>query len=386
MSSVIAEIGLNHGGDLTSVKRLIKQAKDAGCWGVKFQYRDIGSFYHKKDEVGDAIIYDEIKRNFISISNLVALSKLCKKLCINFGISIFRVEDFDHLKPILAHIDFLKIPSAECLNTHLIIQLCKTNKKVFVSTGGHKTEKVIQILSKYKNQIILLHCISNYPSCLGTQDLRVISKYKHKGFPEVGYSSHDSDWEICIVALAQGAKWIERHITLEKDANGLDHSSSSIFAEFVKLVQFSSQYEKVLGTENHEPNQGELINLQNLGTSLYAKKNLMAGATTSLEDYEIKAPRVGISPASFIESYASKPLLKDLNGGAALSINHFLIGQNYVETKIKDFSKLKQLGLPVRLHDYLSLKNKFDLSTYEFHLSFTEVLNSNLLDVVTDIG
>ena len=84
MSNVIAEIGLNHGGDLKVAKTLIKQAKDSGCWGVKFQYRNIVSFYHKTDEVGDAIIHDEIKKNFIAVDNLVILAKFCEGLSIYY--------------------------------------------------------------------------------------------------------------------------------------------------------------------------------------------------------------------------------------------------------------------------------------------------------------
>ena len=92
MCNVIAEIGLNHGGDLEIAQLLIKQAKDAGCWGVKFQFRDIESFYQEKDEVGDVIIYDEIKRNFITVEDLFKLSKLCQELKIKFGMSIKQVN------------------------------------------------------------------------------------------------------------------------------------------------------------------------------------------------------------------------------------------------------------------------------------------------------
>ena len=261
----------------------------------------------------------------------------------------------------------------------------KTQKKVFVSTGGHESENVINLLSKYKTRITLLHCIANYPTCLGTQDLRVISKFRSEGFLEVGYSSHDEDWEVCLVALSQGAEWIERHITLRKDENGLDHSTSSIFEEFKKLVRFAKEYEKVLGHDYHVPNQGELINLQNLGTSLYAKRNIKVGEKTTFKDYEIRAPRVGISSANFIKYYQSKSLLKGLDSGGALSINNFSPPQNIIKKEIKLFAKQNYIGLPVRLHDYLFLKNKFDLGTYEFHLSFTEVLNGDLETIVKTI-
>lgn len=386
MNNIIAEIGLNHGGDLDVAKALIKQAKDSGCWGVKFQYRDIKSFYKKTDEVGDAIIYDEIKRNFISIDGLVTLSQFCKELSINFGVSLFRLDDLVRLTKVIGHIDFFKIPSAECLNINLLTEIQKTNKKVFVSTGAHSTDEIIKGLSKFKSKIILLHCISNYPTCLGTQDLRVISHYKESGFVQVGYSSHDQDWEVCLIAFSQGAQWIERHITLQKDANGLDHSSSSNFEEIKKLVRFGNEYENVLGNLLRTPNQGELINLQNLGTSLYAKRNIEAGETTSIDDYEIKAPRVGISPACFATTYNETVFQRRLPLGAALSINNFSMELTGVNNEIKNFAKQKKIGLPVRLHDYLLLKNKFDLATYEFHLSYTEVLNGNFKEVVKNIN
>ena len=71
MCRVIAEIGLNHAGKIDVAKKLIKQAKNSGCWGVKFQYRNIETFYKKKDEVSDTIIFDEIEKNFLSLEELL---------------------------------------------------------------------------------------------------------------------------------------------------------------------------------------------------------------------------------------------------------------------------------------------------------------------------
>ena len=385
MCNIIAEIGLNHGGDLTVAKRLIRQAKEAGCWGVKFQYREIESFYKTQDEVADTIIFEEIKKNFISIDAFSALAYFCKGLKINFGISLFRAQDLDKLDKIISQIDFFKVPSAECLNIYLLEELKTRNKPIFVSSGAHETDEVIKYLAAYKTDITLLHCISNYPTLLGTQDLKVISRYKENGFLNVGYSSHDDEWEVCLLALSEGAQWIERHITLTKDANGLDHSSSSTQEEFFKLVKFSSEFDRILGVSNHLPNQGELINLQNLGTSLYAKRDIKAGERTCIEDFEIKAPRVGISPDSFTHQYNSKILYKKLEKGKPLSIKNFSNSDEEINVDVKKFSRNKNIGLPVRLHDYLFIKDKFDLRTYEFHLSFSEALTGDFKRVVAEI-
>ena len=386
MSNVIAEIGLNHGGDLKVAMELIQQSKDAGCWGVKFQYRDVESFYKSKDEVADVTIYSEIKRNFITIDKLASLGAFCKDLEINFGLSVFRVQDLEQLDRIVSSIDFFKIPSAECLNNELLIELLKRNKKIFVSTGAHETSNVIENLKHYKNQITLLHCISNYPSILGSQDMAVISRYKKCGFLNVGYSSHDTEWEVCLIALSQGAEWIERHITLTKDGNGLDHSSSSVFHEFKKLVRFAKEFSRIIGVSNHFPNQGELINLQNLGTSLYANRDIAIGENSTISDYDIKAPRVGISPEDFTKDFEKKVIIKSIKKGQPLSINNFSDSNKKIKSEIKQFARNNSLGLPVRLHDYLFLKKKFDIGTYEFHLSFTEALSGDLEIILKDIG
>ena len=127
MCKVIAEIGLNHGGEMSVAKELIKQAKEAGCWGVKFQYRNIQTFYKKKDEVSDTIIYDEIVKNFLSLEKVIGLANYCRRLDIKFGISVFRSDDLNDLVKILNVIDFFKVPSAECLNIKLLEDLRKTN-------------------------------------------------------------------------------------------------------------------------------------------------------------------------------------------------------------------------------------------------------------------
>ena len=381
---VISEIGINHNGSLDDAYQLLDRSKSAGCWGVKFQYRDVETFYNNTDEVADALVYEELKRSALSPLDLRSLGRYSKKLGIKFGVSLFRVSDLSNLDEIGDVFDFYKVPSAECLNSQLIKELIKKGKLVFVSTGGSETMTVLQTLLHFSDKIIPMHCISNYPSKMGGQDINVLTTLLESGFSDVGYSSHDENWEVCLLAIAFGARWIERHITLDKNQIGLDHSSSSDLHEMKKLVEFSKSYKSIVGNKVHSPNQGELINVQNLGTSLYAKKDLNIGDRAVLDLFEIKAPRTGISVGMFTQKFQNIPLSNPIKKGTSLNKRHFESDKISVPNSIGRFARETRLGLPVRLHDYQDLKTIFDVGTYEFHLSFTEVMSGEL-DLIIDV-
>ena len=151
----------------------------------------------------------------------------------------------------------------------------------------------------------------------------------------------------------------------------------------VEISNFCSNYLRIYGEQYHSPNQGELINLQNLGTSIYAKRDLEVDEKTTLKDYDIQAPRVGISVGDFSTNFEGKPLISPVKKGEVLTLRHFSNGLLSIPENVREFSRLLHVGLPVRLHDYLRLKETFNLSHYEFHLSFSETfLGTNLLKLL----
>ena len=164
--SIIAEIGINHDGDFEKAKRLIFAAAQAGCNGIKFQYRNVEHAYaDAANEIGDEIILTQIKRANLSNVQILELRNYARSLGLLAGISFFTVEDInDFLFPHL-DFDFYKIPSAEMMNLPLIKTLIETNKMVYISVGMH-TEAEIE---KVFNQIVQstnwlpMHCVSNYP-------------------------------------------------------------------------------------------------------------------------------------------------------------------------------------------------------------------------------
>ena len=274
--SLIAEIGINHDGDYEKAIVLIKNAARSGASSIKFQYRNLQRCYSNslREEIGDQMIKSEIIRNYLSPDKILKLLHFARKIDLKVGISFFNLQDIDDFKEINAF-DFFKIPSVELLNFKLIERLLSFEKELLISTGCNSESEIISCIERfreYKNWR-MLHCVSNYPLNLVNSKLGYIKRLKELSQRGVGYSSHDENWENCLIAATLGAEIIERHITYDKSSFGLDHTTSSDIHEFTKLNKFLKSLPIILkGNTARTLNQGELLNKQNLGRSLYAKK------------------------------------------------------------------------------------------------------------------
>ena len=383
MANVIAEIGINFGGNIDVAKDLILQASRAGCWGVKFQFRNIETFYFVDNEIGDAMVRSEIQKNNLTFNQISILQKHANSLGLEFGMSFFREEDLGFYLSHISDPDFYKVPSAECMNAMLVDALLQRNKTVLISTGGHRVEEVIDQYSndKYKH-IIILHCIANYPADLGIQNLSKIEKIAETH--QSGYSSHDVDYEVCIAAIALGAAWIERHLTNDKDGIGLDDSSSSTEGEIKLICKFAKLAEGMVGVPDGPPNQGEILNMQNLGTGLYLKSNLKAGEILSLDDCVIAGPRKGLSVGEFEKSFKGKKIERDLYAGSPITEMSFTVPIEALSSEQLARAKQKKITIPVRIHDLEIMRKNIGTGSYEFHLSYEEVLSDDI-DRVKDI-
>ena len=383
MVRLIAELGINHKGKLDIAKELIIEAKDANCWGIKFQYRNIETFYAAAQEIGDEILLDEIIKTKLSIEELVELSNFARNLGLKVGISFFRIEDFNDLSKHLNYFDFFKVPSAEAINTPLIELLLTTKKIVMVSLGGHSFE---QILNGYKdidkNNLVVFHCVANYPAKIGSQNLLFINKLKEIGFKSVGYSSHDEDYEVCFVAASMGIDYVERHLTKDVQGDGLDDSSSSDARAFQRLGKILSNIDLIMGDEIRIPNQGEKLNMQNLGTSLYTTKHITKGSYLSFDDLVIQAPRKGISVGEFLLGYKNKKVTRDIDPENPIQILDFEKIEEGLSDDALSFAANNKIALPIRLYDYDFYFKNLNTNFFEFHLSYKEVLSDGLFDLL----
>ncbi|WP_269582693.1 N-acetylneuraminate synthase family protein [Roseibium sp. Sym1] len=371
---IIAELGINHRGSSGVAEQLIDIAAEAGAWAAKFQYRAKEGFYQATHEIGDEILSREIDDCYIPPETVLQLAERIRDKGMAAGISFFKFEDAADFGDRIREFDFFKVPSAELLNEDLIFAMAGLGKPLILSTGGHGEEDIFRAIEATRSipDITYLHCISNYPVLLGNQQMRFIRTLREKTDAPIGYSTHDQDWEVCLIAAANGAEVFERHLTMDKHGRGIDDSSSSDPEEFRRLCKLLNAYEAVQGTGRREINQGERINMQNLGSSLYASREIAPGDVLSPDNTVVKAPRKGLTWAE-VRRRGDARVKRPVAAGTAISDLHFTEAKAPLEQSLIDFCDQKQLSIPLRLHDAEVLQTRFPIRNNELHLSYEEV-------------
>lgn len=314
---VIAEVGINHNGEMDIAKRLIDSAKEAGADAVKFQKRFPEEILTKEglekpylSPHAFAPTYGEHRRKLeFSEEQYRELKHYADNKNIQFFASVWDHKSADFMGQL--NIDAYKIPSADVINIPLLEYVAKKNKPVLLSVGMSTLEEIneaVQTILDYNDRLIILHCLSLYPAPEEKIDLSfmdVLKKYFHP-LP-VGYSGHEIDYLPTLSAVARGAHIIERHLTLDKKMKGSDHAASLEPSQFKELVQLIRRIEKILG-RGEKILYDELLPLrEKLAKSIAAKVFIPAGTIIAEELLTVKGPGSGIKPI----------LIKELNGRVA---------------------------------------------------------------------
>ena len=254
---VIAEIGINHNGDLDIAKKLIDIAKVAGCDVVKFQKRnpDVCVPEHQKSVMRDTpwgkMTYLDYKYKVeFGQNEYDEIDIYCKKRDIQWSASPWDLDSLDFLN----HYDipFIKIPSALITDLDLLKATAETNKKVIISTGMstlEDVEKAVTTIKSVKSNVdfALLHCNSSYPAPIKDLNLKCIKTLKERFNCEVGYSGHEFGLTTTIASICLGATIIERHITLDRTMWGTDQMCSVEPQGLIKLVRGIKELNSALG-------------------------------------------------------------------------------------------------------------------------------------------
>ena len=262
---IIAEIGINHNGDIELAKQLIKIAKDSGCDAVKFQKRnpDVCVPEKQKSVMRETpwgyITYLDYKYKVeFEKKEYDIIDKYCKQLNIHWFASPWDVDSVQFLSQY--DLPALKVPSASLNDTDLLLAMKKTKSPIIISTGMSTQQEVddaVNLLSD--TQLAILHCVSTYPTPPEELNLNVLKTFQ-KNYPNliVGYSGHETGLSTTYAAVALGAKIVERHITLDRAMWGTDHSASIEPQGLKTLVSNIRDIEVAMGDGIKNITAGEL--------------------------------------------------------------------------------------------------------------------------------
>lgn len=301
---VIAEIGLNHNGDLAMAKRLVDAAVSAGADAVKFQKRRLRETYRtaliddpRQGEQGLQYLVPLLKEFELSDDEFRELHAYCRQVGATFLCTPWDAGSVAFLETL--DVKAYKIGSPDLTNFPLIDTVAATGKPLLVSTGMSTEDEIRRTLSRLDAHGVdyaLFHCVSTYPADAEEINLRFMDQLREWSSRPVGYSGHDMGTAIATGAVALGARLVEKHLTLDKSLRGPDHKASLLPEEFADQIRAIREVEQALGVPRRWITRGETLNRRALGKSLVAARDLPAGTILQRSDLTAKSPGLGVSP------------------------------------------------------------------------------------------
>mgnify|MGYP002132557983 FL=1 len=374
---VIAEVGNNHNGDLELGKRLVKESIEAGADCVKFQLRDLPTLYRNyskandlSEDLGSQYTLDLLERYQLENEQLFELFDYTKSLG---ALPLCTPWDLKSLEALEEYgMPAYKIASADMTNHELLKAVAATGKPMIVSTGMSIEKEIlsaVEILKQRGAQFALLHCNSTYPAPFKDINLNYLRRIEKIGDCVIGYSGHERGFHIALAAVSLGAKIIEKHITLDKEMEGVDHKVSLVPSEFKEMVSQIRDLEAALGGGvDRLMSQGEMINRESLGKSLVINCVLKKGQRITEEMIEVRSPGKGLA-IYHKELLVGKEAPRDFAPWDFFYPSDLAQGQSGA----RDYTFSRPFGVPVRYHDFKEISKISNLNLIEFHLSYKDL-------------
>lgn len=325
----IAEIGANFDKDLDKAKRLALAAKEAGADVAKFQTFSTpkivseGGFSKMKlrgvhgswgRTVSEVFRDAEFPRSWHK-----ELSVYCKKIGIQFSSAAYDFEGVDLLHEL--DVPFIKIGSGDITWPQMLEYVAKKGRPVFLGTGAStlaEVDEAVRTIAKTGNKkLVLLQCITNYPSKFESANIEVLRTYQTAFGTLTGYSDHTPGSVVPLGAVALGACVIEKHFTLDRTSPGPDHPHSMEPHEFKEMVQNVRLLEKAMGTPVKDVVSEETETVIVQRRSLYLKRQVKKGQPIRPSDITVLRPALGIAP-KFMEHVVNLSARRDLKAGEPL--------------------------------------------------------------------
>jgi sialic acid synthase SpsE len=316
---IVAEIGVNHEGSMDLARRLVELAKEGGADAAKFQTYKAGkiasrhspAYWDTSKEPTQSQHALFQKYDAFGAEEYQALAEHCRSVGIEFLSTPFDTEAVNFLDPLVS---FFKIASADLTNVPLLRRVAEKGKPVLLSTGASSIEEIQGAVSTLHQagcpDIVLLHCVLNYPCADENANLNMI-RGLGRAFPDlmVGYSDHtapDDGMRIVTAAWLLGAAVIEKHFTHDKRLPGNDHYHAMDVDDLKRFKANITHLIPTLGAEDKAPLPSEEEARRHARRSIVPLRDIAAGEKLAAEILTTKRPAHGVSPVHWDEVLGRK--------------------------------------------------------------------------------
>jgi len=326
---IIAEIGANFDKKIQKAKDLVYAAKESGADCAKFQ-----SFISEKIVSGKGFSLMSLKGVHGSWGRPVnevfkdaefprewhnEINDYCKSIDIHFSTSPYDFEAVDLCETL--DVPFIKIGSGDINWLEMLEYIAKKNKPMFLATGDATISEIDEAIRTIEatgnNNLVLMQCITNYPSKIESANIKVLETYKTAFNILTGYSDHSPGLVVPLGAVSLGAIVLEKHFTLNKKDNGPDHPHSMDVCEFKTMVKAVRELESALGSTRKVVVEEESETVIVQRRSLYINKNLHEGHILTNNDIDVLRPSLGILP-KYKPTVLGKMINKNIEKGMPL--------------------------------------------------------------------
>tara|TARA_Y100000741_G_scaffold352874_1_gene325432 strand:- start:772 stop:1860 length:1089 start_codon:yes stop_codon:yes gene_type:complete len=349
---IIAEIGVNHNGNIDIAKEMICKSKESGANAVKFQTyitdnicdKDVDKACYQKISSKNETQYEMLKKYELSYQEFMELKDYATKQNIDF---LTTASDVDTLKFITKDLklDTIKIGSSDLTNIQLLIHAGRTKKNIILSTGMSNLKDIDIALSaicygyssssytfdstndrylylKYKRyikqKITILHCTTEYPAPIEELNLNALIVLRERYDAKIGYSDHSNNTLTPLLAAAMGVSMIEVHVTKDQLMDGPDHRCSLNFNEFKKYNERIRESEIILGSKNKYPTVSENSNKPLIMKRLFFKVDIKKNTTIKDSHLASKRSKSGILSSNYTK-VINRIVTKDFNKNAKVN-------------------------------------------------------------------
>ena len=352
---IIAEIGVNHNGNINTAKEMIIQCKKSGADAVKFQTYKTGNICditadkaaYQKISSKEKTQYEMLKKYELTFKEFSNLKNYANKHDIDF---LTTASDSETLRFISKNLKLntIKIGSSDLTNIQLLLHAGNSKKKVILSTGmsnlkeidialsalcygfsnkeylfDYKRDRYLYLKHKdyIKNKVTILHCTTEYPAPVDELNLNIITTLKERYKTTIGYSDHSHNIITSLLAIGKGASVIEVHVTKNRSMKGPDHSSSLTFSEFKKYNERIKEAEIILGSDTKVATKSENNNKSSVMKQLFFIMDIKKGALIQDKHIGCKRSQSGI-PSSRYSDVINKIVTKDFKKNTKINMRH----------------------------------------------------------------